>query len=209
MPTWDPGSPLRSWLRKVPRPTKVRVHTEDGEERIIELPADTRQRWKIVEESVLASRAASVECLDDKGAVLRAQRLEVDEADGSPVDAYEKQRKADDRRDSRVRAEMAQFADAFGTQLNRAFDRGAAAANTGQENLVGLVEVLTQHLSLAITNLHNVSVNLANMVSESAGEGDGDSNGKLLAQVVGAAAMRAVGAGAAEHPNGNGKGKSK
>lgn len=207
MPTWDPGSPLRSWLRKTPRPTKVRVHTEDGEERIIELPADTRQRWKIVEESVLASRAASVECLDDKGAVLRAQRLELDDDTGSPADAYEKQRKADERRDSRVRTEMAQFAEAFGTQLNRAFDRGAAAANTGQENIVGLVEVLTQHLSLAITNLHNVSVNLANMVAEgAAGEDGGDTNTKLLGQVVAAGVARAMGA-QAEHPNGKGKGK--
>lgn len=203
MPTWDPGSPLRSWLRKTPRPTRVRVHTEDGEERIIELPSDTRQRWKIVEESVLASRASSVECLDEKGAVLRAQRIEQDD-DGSPADAYDKQRKADERSASRVRAEMAQFAEAYGKQLNCAFDRGASAANTGQENLVGLVEVLTTHLSLAITNLHNVSVNLANMVTEGAGD-DGNPNSKLLEQVVGAAAMRAVGAVGAEHPNGKGK----
>lgn len=209
MPTWDPGSPLRSWLRKTPRPSRVRVHTEDGEERIIELPADTRQRWKIVEESVLASRAASVECLDDKGAVLRAQRIELDDT-GDAVPDYDKQRKSDERMQSKTRSEMAHFADAFGSQLNRAFDRGAAAANTGQENLVALVEVLTQHLSLAITNLHNVSVNLANMVAEAAGDGEGGNpNGKLLEQVIGAAAVRAVGAvgASAEHPNGKGKHK--
>jgi hypothetical protein len=205
MPTWDPGSPLRSWLRKSPRPSRVRVHTADGEERIIELPADTRSRWKIVEESVIACGAERVECLDEKGAVIRAQRLELDDDTGSPADTYEKQRKSDERMMSRTRLEMAQFAEAYGTQLNRAFDRGAAAANTGQENLVGLVEVLTTHLSLAITNLHNVSVNLANMVTEG-GEGEGaDTNSKLLAQVVGAAAMRAVGGAGAEHPNGKGK----
>jgi hypothetical protein len=186
----------------------VRVHTEDGDERIIELPADTRSRWKTVEESVLASRAASVECLDEKGAVLRAQRLELDDDTGAPADTYEKQRKGDERMQSRTRLEMAQFAEAYGGQLNRAFDRGAAAANTGQENLVGLVEVLTTHLSLAITNLHNVSVNLANMVAE-AGGADGEQtsgNEKLLGQVLGAAAMRAVGVGE-QHPNGKGKGK--
>jgi hypothetical protein len=188
MGTWDRGSALREWLRKRPHPAQVRVRTEDGEERMLGISADTRGRWKSLEESVLASDARVVELLDKEGAIIRAQRIEFDE-DGE--EQYDERRKNEERRVSRERRDLADFCDVYGKRLNEAYERGAAAANTGQENLVSLVEVLTNHLSLAITNLHNVSVNLANMVTEHAGDEGG--SGTALERVLGAVAVRSLG----------------
>jgi hypothetical protein len=173
---------LRSWLKRLPRPARVRIRTRDDEERMIEL-GDKRTRWNSLEETVRVAGAVSIECLDAKGAVLRATRLSEDEIEAeSDEDArgkHEAKLLANDRRD------IAAIIDRYGHRMNESFQAGAAAASVSQDSLVSLVETLTGHLSLAITNLHTVSVNLANIVSE-AGGGPSlhDQNGALLTQVL-------------------------
>jgi hypothetical protein len=194
----DPGSPLRSWLRKAPKPARVRAVTEDGEQKLIEIPADARTRWKGLEEAVLACRAATVECLDSNGTVLRAQRLHVD--DEQETDGASERREVE-RFQSRERREMGSLLDAYGRQINAAFDRGAAAANTGQEHLVDLVTILTQNLATAITNVHNLSVNLANALATGRNEDEGGPEA-LLGKVMGLVAAKAVSAPVEAPPNG-------
>jgi hypothetical protein len=203
MSSWrDNSTPLRQWLRKTPVAAKFRVRTVEDEEKTIAVEAASRTRWKDLEEAILALDPRTVEALDASGNILRAQKIAGDDDDAPAENA----RKQEDKRVAYERRELAAFAEAMGRQLNSAFDRGAAAANTGQQNLVELVDNLTQHLSLAITNLHNASVNLANMVQQQADQGSG-SNG-ALDHMLGALATRALGGGMATPPTApNGKGK--
>lgn len=184
---------LRAWLRRNPQPARLRVRTDDDDERFIQLTDDVRNRWKAAEEAVHAARAVVVECLDKDGNILRAQELERAGAGGDDDEDAESDKRVS-KAVSRERRELGDVIRSYGEQLNEAFDRGAAAANTGQENLVALVEVLTQHLSYAITNLHNVSVNLANIVADQGGEdGGGTMKDRLLENVIGLAMAKAGG----------------
>ena len=211
------GTPLRSWLRRKPTPARIRLRLEDGEERYVDIPGSTRNRWQTVETACLMSGAEVVECLDAKGGILRAMPIEdTEEVKGD----HERDRLASELERSEKgkanalatdRREQALMLDRYGARLNEAFEHGAAAANTGQENLVSLVETLTSHLSMAITNLHAVSVNFANSIQQQAtGEEGGTDNTAMLAKVLGLAAMRAMGPGAATVPeNGATKGAKK
>lgn len=150
-------SKLRMFLRAAPQPAKVRARKGDDEQDIA-LADQVRHRWRIAEEACLSWGADSVEALDPKGAILRTFTL------SEPDDEGKLARSASDGRASEMKG-MAAMLDRYGDRMNEAFTRGAEAAGTSQENLVALVEVLTAHLSHAITNLHNVSVNLANVIS--------------------------------------------
>ena len=205
MSSWrENATPLRQWLRKTPLAAKFRVRTVDDEEKIVTVEAASRTRWKDLEEAILALDPRTVEALDASGNILRAQKIAAVDDDDAPA---ENARKQEDKRVAYERRELAAFAEAMGRQLNSAFERGAAAANTGQQNLVELVDNLTQHLSLAITNLHNASVNLANMVQQQADQGTSGSDGALN-HMLGAIATRALSGGLATPPVApNGKGK--
>ena len=177
-------SKLRSWLRQVPQPHEVRIRDADDEERTIALSENLRNRWKQAEQAILGAKARHVECLDAKGKILRALELESD--DDEPDDPA-----AAPALGSRA---FAQVLDRYGDRMNEAFARGAEAAAQSQDNLVALVEVLTGHLSMAITNLHNVSVNLATVLSakEDGENPNGALAGNLVTQLLGAAAMNAA-----------------
>jgi hypothetical protein len=191
---------LRSWLRRAPKPARLRIKTSDDEERIIELGAG-RTKWHACEETVRTSGAVSVQALDRDDKILRACRLS--EEDLEADDDEDKAQKRDERAVGKERRELAGVLDAYGKRMNDSFLAGAEAAGRSQENLVALVEVLTQHLSLAITNLHNVSVNLANVVQQAAG--DENPNAGLLGQVLALAAGGGQAAAAAAAANGKRK----
>jgi hypothetical protein len=152
-------SKLRIFLRQAPQPVRLRARKGD-EEQDIALADQVRHRWRIAEEALTSWGAESVECLDAKGAITRSYTL-VDVDEGS----RERERSSLAENRAGELKGMASMLDRYGDRMCEAFDRGAAAAGTSQENLVALVEVLTAHLSHAITNLHNVSVNLANVIS--------------------------------------------
>lgn len=177
---------LRSWLRRSPQPARLRVRVDD-EERFINLTADSRNRWKAAEEAVLAMRANVVECIDGDGNVLRAQTL-VNDDDEPSSELGEYDRKHEEKLIAKDRREMGAILLYFGDQINKAHERGAAAASASSEALTTLVGELTNHLTIAITNLHNVSVNLAQVVQQQQQEPAGSGNDQLLAQVLGLAA---------------------
>jgi hypothetical protein len=149
---------LRAWLRRSPKPRKLRL-TVDDDEKIVDL-GKGRCKWAEVEQTVLNARASLVECLDEEGSVIRSYRLEdtPDEATESPENKAVKAHNSN----------MAAMFDAYGKRLVDAFSAGAAAASSQQDHLVGLVENLTGHLSVAITNLHAISTNYANLVQSQA-----------------------------------------
>ena len=183
-------SSLRSWLRKTPQPHSLRIRTEDGEETIVKLSENARHRWTHAAEAVSNARAVVVTCLDSTGAILRSQELQYE--DEAPVNEDEKERKRYDQQLRKDRNEMAAVLEANGRQLNTAFRLGAESANKGQEHLVGLVDTLAQHLTSAITSLHNQSVNLANVVSSLGGvepAPQADQNGAMLTHLLALAAQ--------------------
>ncbi|MDE3097019.1 MAG: hypothetical protein KGK07_13605 [Chloroflexota bacterium] len=155
---------LRAWLRRSPKPRKLRL-TVDDDEKIVDL-GKGRCKWAEVEQTVLNARASLVECLDDEGSVLRSYRLEDTESDAGES--------AQDKAVKAHNSNMAAMFDAYGKRLVDAFNAGAGAASSQQDHLVGLVENLTGHLSVAITNLHAISTNYANLVQSQAHAGDGD-----------------------------------
>jgi hypothetical protein len=184
---------LRSWLRRAPKPKKLRIKTGDGEERVIEL-GKGRYLWNEVENTVRTAEAVSVECLDAEGTILRATRLS---GDDDPED-FEGSKDEGAKNLSKAMREQAAMLDAYGRRMNEAFARGAAAASESQDKLVALVEVLTQHLTLAITNLHNISTNYAQVVAQQSSDGEGGLDSTKLLQ--GVMAMVAGKAAAAPTP---------
>jgi len=192
---------LCGWLRAEPQPHSLRIRTEDGETKTIELTEKARNRWKTAEAAIHAARAVACECLNKAGSILRSRTLEPEDEDAGPgdKDPVEAVRRKYERQVSTERQELAAVLDRYGDRMNEAFDRGAAAAGTSQENLVSLVEVLTTHLAHAITNLHNVSVNLANVVQATATGEDapalGGQNGALLVNLLTQALAKGGGLG--------------
>lgn len=191
---------LRAWLRRNPKPKKLRL-TVDGDERIIALDSGKTQ-WAEVESTVRNFRPTLVECLTAAGEIIRSCRLEDDEA-SNPPDARE-------RAETRGHQANAAMLDAYGRRLVEAFDAGARAAGVSQENLVGIVETLTAQLSVAITNQLTLAANYANEVARSGehapseGEGQGGQALGLLMQMLAAKGLPAAAAPAAA-PNGGKK----
>jgi hypothetical protein len=195
---------LRSWLRRAPKPKKLRIKTGDGEERVIEL-GKGRYLWNEVENTVRTAEAVAVECLDAEGTILRATRLIDDDGDS---ENFEGGKDEGAKSLSKAMREQAAMLDAYGRRMNEAFARGAAAASESQDKLVALVEVLTQHLTLAITNLHNISTNYAQVVAAQSDSGEGglDST-KLLQGVMAMVAGKAASAPTPTPSPSNGKRK--
>jgi hypothetical protein len=194
---------LRSWLKKQPQPHSVRVRTEDDEVKAVKLSEDTRSRWKNAVETIEAMKGVSVECVASDGTILRAMNLRQDEDGDAITEAQDEASKAS----AKNFRELGGIIDRVGAHMNDAYQRGADAANMGQENLIELVNLLTQQHAMAITNLHNVSVNLANLlIKMGGGEAESqDPNGAMVAQLVGAAAARMMGAAGGGPAPSNGK----
>jgi hypothetical protein len=195
---------LRSWLRRNPQPAEIRVINEDDEEKVIKLSSDARNRWKGAEEAIYSARARSVQCLDADGAILRAMPITTD-AEGNEVDDSEVLAKRYEKELKGERRELGLVLDRYGDRLNEAFERGAAAANVSQDNLVQLVQILTQNLSMAITNIHNLSLQYGQLLQQNDGDGGSSSrNDELIRTVLGGAVQRAMG-GMGGGGGGNGK----
>jgi hypothetical protein len=208
---------IRSFLRRTPKPHKVRVENADGVERFI--PTDNaRTRWHSVEESVRNARAVLVECIDKEGQVLRSMRLDEGEEEEDGASGYAQQRKGEEALIAKDRGQMAAMFDAYGKRIAAAYEAGAAAASQSQDKLVILVETLTENLTAAIVNLHNIAVSHAEQLQVHArqvamltqGEGEGGTSSAALMQLA-AAAMGvrppAAPGGVDVNVNVNGKGK--
>lgn len=176
---------LRSWLRRNPKPKKLRLHLADGEERMVEL-GNKQQRWAEVEATVRSSGASAVECLGEQDAILRS--VELSEDDREATSDEEVKAKHEDKLLNRDRREIAQILDAQGRRITEAYAAGADAAARSSDKLLELVETLTHHFALSITNIHNMSTNFVNLlqqVAKPAIEGEGDNpNNALLAKVL-------------------------
>ena len=173
---------LKTWMRRAPKPKRLRMKRPDGEWQFVEITGG-RFLWTEIERTIKSSEAVAVECLDASGNVLRSVKLS--EEDTQDADEFETPASAADKSAAKTLQAQSTMLDAYGRRLNEAFARGAAAASESQDKLVNLVEVLTQHLTLAITNLHNISTNYANVVAAST-ESE-NPNAALLQGVLGLA----------------------
>jgi hypothetical protein len=172
---------LRAWLRRAPRPSKLRYKNADDETNNLELGSG-RTRFINAEKALKVAGAVTVEALTKDGSLIRAVELNGDddddgEDDTSPAKAVSKERR-----------ELAGILAAQGRAIADAYKEGANAASASSEQLTTLVDTLTQHLALAITNINNLSVNLANAIRAGAmPEGEPASNGngeKLFAMLA-------------------------
>lgn len=177
---------LRSWLRRSPKPFKLAIKTADGDDREI-LLGKGRTRWHATEETVRTSGAVSIQCLSEDGTILRAQRLTDEDIESDPEEERQESGLGIDKTTSKAFQAQAMMLDRYGARLNEAFQRGAEAASSSQDKLVELVENLTAHLTLAITNLHTLSANYANQLQAMGNGSEGgpeNPNGALLGQLL-------------------------
>lgn len=207
---------LRRWLGQKPVPAKLRLHKENGETQVMPVGTSTRgkRHWQKLEETLEAIGPVKIEALTETDELLRAIDIEPDE-DG---DGGEAKARYEDRLLTKDRREQAAMLDAYGKRLADAFDAGSRAASVSQDHLVGLVETLTENLSVAIVNVHNLSVNVSNIMQENArtvaelqaaitassGESGGGTSSEALKLVMGLLSARGVPmpAGGASQPNG-------
>jgi hypothetical protein len=191
---------LLHWLRRAPKPSRLRLKTADDQERYIDL-GKSRVRWADVESSVRSSDAVTVQCLAENGDILRAMEL------GEEGDADEPAGKEDKSSKAMLR-DMAALLDASGKRQNEAYQQGAKAASQSSDKLVELVEVLTGHLAIAITNVNNLSVNLSHALQATgtAPEGEESQSSKMLQGLMAMLTQGAVARPAAPEPT-NGKPK--
>lgn len=209
---------MRNWLRQAPKPAKLKILTTTGEEQVIVL-GQGRTRWLAAEETLATCGAVQVQCLDAQDNVLRGRRLSEEEGEslGQDPDSGGSNEAATEvaraKAESRSFLGQAAMLEAYGRAINEAHRTGAEAASSSQDKLVSLVEVLTNHLSIAITNLHNVSANFSNLMQQmGGGRGDEDGNGAMVQQlmtaaIAGMAARGGLPGGAPAQTNGASKGK--
>jgi hypothetical protein len=181
-------SSLRSWLRRPPQPSSIRYRTEDGEERMLKLSAELKNRWRNAEEALLTAKATSVEALDDKGDVIRGTALELGE-NGEPLDPEEADAKREDRALSKSLRDQGILLDRYGARLNEAFREGAKAANLSHDKLVELVDILTSKLGEMINTTAGLSKDLGKLLraKEEGGDPDEDvqkKNDEMVANLI-------------------------
>ena len=202
-PPNDTQKSLHAWLStSKPKPARVRLYDDEGQESFIDITSQTK--WKTVCETVVSSGMTRIQCLDGKNTVLRGELLSVFGVGGD-------ESVGEDRREAASFRGMANVVDAIARNHNEAFDRGAQAASAATDSLIEIVQTLTGNLNIAITNLHNMAANLANILQgKDPEDGQMNPNNDLLVRVLGAAAARALNAGAppAGEPNGKPKGKA-
>lgn len=69
---------LRTFLLKVPKPSKVIVHTEDGPQEL----SSSSKNWRSIAQSIVAMKGEAVELYDVDGKLLRATRSDEREPGG-------------------------------------------------------------------------------------------------------------------------------
>jgi len=175
----------------------LRVDKADGTSELIKIAGSEKTRWKDAAEAAAKVRGGvTVFCLDKQGNTLRQYSLVEEDEEGEGSTSVETERKRGLAALAHDRVELAHVLAAFGAQLNEAFERGSASAGQSQDSLVSLVQMLTTHLTHAITNLHNVSVNLANVIQSTATGEELPQNGQnqqMLQQLLLMAGMKGFG----------------
>lgn len=205
---------LRSWLKQAPQPASLRIRDDQDETRSIELHPNQRNRWRFAEDAILAARARVVEALNEKGSILRSRELEVDGEDtGDAGETKDTAAKLSKVRGETYR-EIAGVIDRYGERMVQSFREGAGSQRELVEQMLNLVDTLSQNLSAALVNFHNVTVALGEQIKENAqntGEEGGGGNRELLAKVLGTALAGGMAGGekngTPHKPNGKG-GKS-
>jgi len=211
---------LRSWLRKTPQPDRLRIHTVDGDERILELSSDVRGKWKAAEESIIAAQAVTVECLGSTGKdgqprILRAKRIEYDDGEGPDDGGISSEEKAADKIVTKRMAETANVLDAYGKRLNEATKLGLESKLGATDQLIALVTTLTEQITGFILNMSSLAKTVGDLLQN--GNEKRDSN-PVVDKLAGLAMMRMLGvtpemaaaaAAAQQKPNNGKKGGSR
>jgi hypothetical protein len=194
-------SELRKWLRKSGACKLVfrKGDGDDEKERTVTVDATAgNAKWAKVEKAALTWGAEKLEALDKSGDMIDAFSMnEDDEGKLSKDDG-----KSGGAHDYRG---LAQVIDRIAARHNEAFNAGAASAAQTVGALTEMVDTLTSHLSLAITNVHNLSINLAHAISGQ-DQPEPQSQGNPMLERVLVAAATSMGAGVAQQqPQTNGK----
>ena len=192
---------LRGWLTRGQRPLKLRLKMADGDERIVELRKGAKRLpWEEILSTIASSGAVSIEKLGVNDAILAGRALDEDDEEDFDVGKEDKTTLGKAIRD------QAAMLDRYGARLNESFAMGAKAASASSDKLVELVEVLTNHLAIAITNVNNLSVNLSNALQATGSGPDGEES-QSTKMLQGVMAMITASAGARPAPESNGKPK--
>ena len=181
------GQSLQLWLKKAPRPIKVRVRKDDGDPEVIDpkgFGSGKRVQWAKLEETILSIEGGvSVDCLTVDGTILRSLPLSEGEDD---EDREAEREDRTGRALSKDRRELAAILDSQGRAIERAYAAGAEASAASLQSLIDTVRTVTDHYTATITSLHNLSVNYANALQSIGKSGDeGDEAGQGLKALAG------------------------
>jgi hypothetical protein len=196
MANTGPLSDLRKWLRKL-APAKVLMRKDEEERTVAVNHKSATQKWANVEKAILSWGAEKVEALNGSGEILDVFNLGEDEEE--KVDLG----KGGDKSGHDYRG-LASIIDRIAARQNEAYAAGADSNSKTVEQMVTIVDTLTSHLSMAITNVHNLSVNLASVIAGQEAPEQQNPNSPMLERVLGMAVAHASGMPAPQQapPNG-------
>ena len=189
---------LQSFLKKTPKPTALRVMTEEGE-KTIKVNLKAHRPWGEAEKTIDTLKASRVECLDGKGQVLRSIDLEV--PDEEPLPKKE--------RLSAASSELVLLAKLLNEASDNGAKRHADAYKLGFDMLAALVRsvVDVQVKSMQLTNfLMRRVAKLSEDVGTGGGtEESGDEMGSMFKQMIVSRMMNPDGPPAQSNGAANGK----
>jgi hypothetical protein len=188
---------LQTWMKRAPRPVKLRVKKHDGDSETIDVKGaggGKRTQWAKLEQTIaLIDGATSVDCLGADGTILRSLPLTTDD-DDDDEDREERRERASDKAVAKDRRELAAILDAQGRAIERAYAAGSEAASRSNEALTNMVTTLTDNLAIAITNIHNLSANYANAL-QAQGRPESEEGNAGIMQLAGLLAPLVMGQG--------------
>jgi len=184
---------FKSWLRRKPRPNRVRATCEDGTTRTITINAQQGGTfWADTIETLESLQPVRVEALDAAGDTIRAIDITTDEEEegddsevAAPVTATPVVSASDDGR-------LVAFARLLAEAYRNGADAQRASSDVAFSRLVELTNVAFQRLdSLERAYSRSFSERLREQAADGAQQGGGDFNALLMAMMQGMAQAQA------------------
>lgn len=189
----DPA--FKAWLRRKPKPNRVRATCEDGPDRTVAINARTGASfWNDTIATLASLRVVRVEALDAEGNVLRSRDVDPDDgADGEEPEEQEEPELPPAAKPTTTDATLIQFAKLLSEAYRNGADAQRASSEVAFTRLVELTNVAFQRLD-ALERAYSRSFNerLRDAANTPASGGGDDLQGLIGAMLGGMAQAQAA-----------------